>query len=378
MSTNTSQEKTEKATPKRKRDSRKKGQVPRSKETVSCILLLSVSIIFYVLGEYFFTNFGHILARGFILHQGQAIDLPLILGKAKQLVIDAMLLFKPIFIVAILGAYLGNIALSGHTFNVEKLQPKLSNINPMKGLQKIFSTKGLSELLQAIIKCILIGVVTVIIVKSTHQKFLLMSQMPLYSAAHMLEQQLLFTFVILALSTIIIALVDLPIQLYQNNKQLRMTKQEVKDEMRHTDGNPEIKGKLRQLQRQASRRSKMLQDLPNANIVIINPTHFAVALKYDSESMIAPKILAMGTDFVALNIRRICTELTIPILQIPSLARVLYYHGEVGEMIPEALFHAVAQVFAYIFQLDDPLQFHLEKQWIDKLPIPEEMTTTEM
>lgn len=375
MAANTSQERTEKATPKRRRDLKKKGQVPRSKEIVSCIMLMSIACTFYALSEYFFSSFTQVLREGFILDQDQVLHLPAILEKAKRAMLGGLLLLTPIFIISIIGAYLGSIVLSGHTFTLTKIQPKLSNISPLNGLQRIFSTKGLSELLQAILKCTLVALITILIMKSAYPKFLLMSQMQLQSAALLLQQQLLFTFMILALSTIIIALIDLPLQLHQHNKQLKMTKQEVKDEMKHTEGNPEIKGKVRQMQRKAAKRSKMLQDLPQASIVIINPEHFAVAMKYDSDSMDAPQILAMGTDFVALNIRRICTEHKIPILRIPPLARALYYHGEIGEHIPETLFHAVAQVFAYIFQLDDPLQFHLEKSFIDGLPIPKDMTT---
>lgn len=377
MADTSNQEKTERATPKRKKDARKKGQLPRSKEIVSFILLLSSAGLLYLFSQEIYNHFCHILQQGFILHQHQALDLSFILAKAKQLIVDAFMLFIPFFIIAVLAVYLGNIILSGHIFSFEKLKPKLSNTNPISGIKKLFSIKGLSELLQAVLKVSLIGLITALIITAIHPQFLLMSLMPLEKSMHILGHQLLFTFLLLAASTLIIALIDLPLQLYQNQKQLKMTKQEVKDEMKQTDGNPEIKGKLRQLQRQAARRSKMLQDLPKADIVITNPTHFAVALQYDDDSMSAPVILAMGSGFMALNIRKLSTEHAVPILHIAPLARALYYHGEIGEQIPEGLFHAVAQVLAYIFQLDDPLQFHLDKQWIDQLPIPEELTNQE-
>ena len=378
MSDSSSQNKTEKATGKRKRDARKKGQIPRSREVVNFAVLFASATLLFVMGNKMYTQYDKVLSAGFVLHGTQALNTEFILHKAFLLIRDGFIIFAPIPITILVAVYLGNISLGGQVFSLEKLTPKLSNINPIEGIRKIFSLKGATDLLQSLLKCLLIFITTYFILKGLHPKLLQISLLPLHEALSSFGHSYLLTFFFLSACTIIILFIDVPFQLFQYQKKLRMSKQEIKDEFKQTEGNPQIKGRMRRLQRNAAKRRKMLKEVPNANLIITNPTHFSVALKYEEETMDAPIILAMGADLMAMHIRRLSTEHSIPVLQIPLLARALYYNGEVGDEIPEALFHAVAQVIAYLYQLDDPLNFYLQQSWIEQLPIPDDILTEEM
>ena len=373
MAESTAQEKTEKATPKKQRDARKKGQIPRSRDLASLVLLVSSSGLLYLFGPILYQHMFQILIHGFMLPRDQIMDVHQIIDKAEQLTADMFLLFSPFFALSVISVYFGNILLGGHVIAFERLRPVFSNINPAKGFKKFFSFSSFLTLFQSMLKVTLIGVITALIIHEMHVRFLLLSVAKPKEAMHEVGHDLSLTFLLLSVGIVIIALIDIALQIYQNQKQLRMTRQEVKDEAKQTEIPMEIKRKVRQLQRQAASSRRMLQDVPKASVVITNPTEFAVAVAYDHKGDAAPIILAMGAGFMALSIRRTGTEHCIPVLHIPLLARALYYHGEIGQEIPEALFHVVARVLAYILQLDNPLNFHLDNEWIDALPIPEEL-----
>lgn len=369
-----SQNKTENATPKRKSEARKKGQVPRSKETVSFALLFVVSCGFLTLGGTLYNHFKKILGDAFLLTPYEIHHTNLLLYKAKWLIMTTFLIFTPIFIAATLAIYFGTIALGGNVFSTQKIIPKLSNISPKNAFKRIFSMQSVTTLLQAILKCTISTVILVGIIKGIYPRLVDLSYFPLNTAMQEGAHYIISAFVMLSLSTFIYCLIDYPYQIYKDSKSLKMSKQEVKDEYKNSEGNPEIKRRVRTLQRRVSRKRNALRNLEKADIVITNPTHYAVALQYDENTMDAPVIVSLGANMLALHIRRKSAEYKIPILEIPLLARALYHYGEIGQVIPEPLFYAVARVIAYIYGLDDPLSFHLERDWVDQLPIPEELT----
>lgn len=375
MSESSAQNKTEKPTQKKKKDARKKGQIARSKELVTFSVLIISSAFLLLMSKTIINTYKVVLHDSFYLKSNVLFYKTVMLSYCFNLILKSLIFFMPFPIILLVVIYLSNICLGGSVFIADKLIPKLSNINPIQGFKKIFSLKGLQELIQAIIKSLLIFFVSYIVIKSIYPKLLKISLLPFHMAMYEFYKDYLLIFLLLSFCIILIVFIDVPMQIYMHQKKLKMSKQEIKDEFKQTEGNPQIKGQLRKLQRQASKRRKMIRRLPEANILVTNPTHFAVALKYDEDTMNAPMILVMGADLMALHIRRLSIEYKIPILEIPLLARALYYNGEVGEEIPELLFHAVAQVVAYIYKLDDPLSFHLDKYWIDQLPIPNEMLT---
>lgn len=370
------QNKTENATSKRKTDARKRGQIPRSKELTTFTILSFVSLALYVFSPIYYAHLERILTHCFLIDRHELLTSDDAIGKAKKMIIDGLLAFSPIFIFALIGIYLGNILLGGPVVSLEKLRPKFSNIAPSQGIKRMFSAKSIAELGQAMIKCAIITAITVVFIKASSNALLKISLLPLNDALTHSAHIILACFTILCFATVLFAVIDYPYQLFQYKKQLKMSKQEVRDEYKQSEGDPHTKGRIRQQQRRFSRRRNMSQSVARADVVLVNPTHYAVALQYDEDVMAAPIIVAMGVDLYALNIRRLSSEYRIPILEIPVLARALYDHGEVGMPIPEGLFYAVARVLAYIFNLDDPLSFHLEKEWIDDLPIPPELKRT--
>jgi flagellar biosynthetic protein FlhB len=369
------QNKTEKATPKRKRMAREKGQIPRSKETVTFVLLFTISSVLYVMSDTLYKHIRKIFEWGFVLNKNEIYNTNYMLYKSNHMILIGFLILAPILVCSAIAIYFGNTVLSGNNFSLKRIQPKITNVFPKNPLKKIFSMRNATDLMQSLLKCAITALILAGVMKSFYPKLIPMSALPINDAMSESAHYALKTFLLISFSTIIYALIDFPFQIYQDTKDLRMSKQEVRDEFKDVEGNPQIKRKIKMMQRRASRKRGVLRDVAKADIVITNPTHYAVAIQYDEETMDAPIIVSMGTNLMALQIRRVSSEHKIPVLEIPLLARALYYHGEVGARIPEALFYAVARVLAYIFKLDDPLSFYLEKEWIDQLPIPEEMIT---
>jgi len=245
----------------------------------------------------------------------------------------------------------GSIALGGWLLSAKAVAPKFSRLNPIKGLGRMFSLKSLVELGKAIAKVSVVLFFAIIILDSQTDRLLGLSREPTVPAMAHAAQILGWSFFFLSCTMIVIVLVDVPFQIYEHQKNLKMTKQEVKDEMKDSDGKPEIKAKIRALQQQLAQR-KMMEDVPSADVIITNPEHYAVAIKYDSNVMLAPIMVAKGVDHMAMRIRELGAAHDVPIVAMPPLARAVYFNTEAGDEIPEALYVAVAQVLAYIYQLE--------------------------
>lgn len=343
-------DKSEEPTSKRLEEARKKGQIARSRELNTLAVTLAGAIALLMYGAQMGDGLLRIMRSNFALPREVLLDdgsMALYLLAAGK---DALVLLQPFLIVLLIASILGPIALGGWLFSAEALQPKASRMNPWEGLKRMFSTKALIELLKALAKFIIILLVGLAVLSADQDDLLALAYEPIDSAILHGAQIVGWSALWLASGLILIAAVDVPFQLWDAKQKLMMTKQEVRDEYKDSEGKPEVKSKIRQLQREMAER-RMMQAVPEADVVITNPTHFAVALKYDPAKGSAPVLLAKGGDFLALKIREIAQEHKVTLLESPALARAVYFSTEIDHEIPAGLYLAVAQVLAYVYQL---------------------------
>lgn len=343
-------EKTETASARRLEQAREEGQVPRSREVGTFLVLLVGAAAFWLVGPWIAQRVSGIFRRGLVVDEAMAREPALMLVRLADMSIDAMLSFAPLFGALIVAALLSPFFVGSWNFSGKALQPDIGRLNPLKGLSRIVSWNGLVELVKAVVKSALIGGVAVWVMWNENGGLLAMFaqtiQVGLSSAAHLLT----FAFLIIVSAMLLIVAVDVPFQIWQYHDKLKMSRQEVKQEGKELEGNPEIKGRIRQLQREAARK-RMMAAVPAADVIVTNPTHFAVALAYKS-GMGAPKLLAKGAGEIARKIREVGAENGVPTVEAAPLARALYRHAELDQEIPSALYAAVAEVLAYVYQLN--------------------------
>ncbi len=344
------QDKTEDPTDKRKKDAREKGEIARSKELNTVAVTLAGAGGLLVFGGALAETLMELMRINFTLSREVLIDERsmgiFLLASGKM----AILATQPVLLVLLLAAIIGPISLGGFLFAGSSLAPKFSRMNPMSGIKRMFSMHALTELLKALAKFFVILLVALVVLSSDRDDLIAIAHEPLDQAVIHSVQVVGWSALWMAAGLLLIAAVDAPLQLWQAHKKLLMTKQEVRDEYKDSEGRPEVKQRIRQTQREMSQR-RMMAAIPEADVVITNPTHYAVALKYDPEKGGAPLLLAKGTDFIALKIREIAGEHKIQILESAALARSIYYSTELEEEIPAGLYLAVAQVLAYVFQI---------------------------
>ena len=346
----TGQERTEQPTERRLQEGRKKGQVPRSRELNTMLSLILASIALLVLGGGISQNIMQISVEGFSISRELAFDANQLPFQFMYMASQTLLALSPFMAVMLISVFAGPLMMGGWSFSLETISFKLEKLNPIKGLARIFSLKGLVELVKALAKFLLLLGAAILIFFSIDQQLLSLASMNPKAAGIEAVTVLVQVLLILSATTILIVALDVPFELWNHQKQLRMTKQEVKDEMKETDGNPQVKQRIRTMQRQLAE-SRMMEDVKTADVVITNPTHFAVALQYLDRPGSAPRLVAKGKDLTALRIRSIATEHNIPLFEAPPLARALYRSTEIGHEIPHVLYMAVARVLAYVFQL---------------------------
>ena len=343
-------DKTEDPTEKRKKDSREKGEIARSKELNTLAIMLAGSAGLLIFGgalaqdlmELMRYNFS--LSREVLLNPDSMGAFLLHSGKI------ALLAVQPVLITLLIAALVGPISLGGWLFAAGSLAPKFSRMNPAAGIKRMFSAKALVELLKALAKFFIILIVALLVLKSDIDDLLRIAHEPLELAVIHSLQVVGWSALWMACGLILIAAVDVPVQLWESHQKLLMTKQEVRDEHKDQEGRPEVKQRIRQVQREMSQR-RMMAAIPDADVIITNPTHYAVALKYDPEKGGAPMLLAKGSDFLALKIREIGDKHNILLLESPALARSIFYSTELEQEIPAGLYLAVAQVLAYVYQI---------------------------
>ena len=346
----TGQERTEQPTERRLQEARKKGQVPRSRELNTMLSLILASIALLVLGGGISRNIMQISVEGFSISRELAFDANQLPFQFMYMASQTLLALSPFMAVMLVAALAGPLMMGGWSFSLETISFKLEKLNPIKGLARIFSLKGLVELVKALAKFVLLIGAAILVFFTIDQQLLSLTSMSPKAAGIEAVSVLVQVLLILSATTILIVALDVPFELWNHQKQLRMTKQEVRDEMKETDGNPQVKQRIRTMQRQLAE-SRMMEDVKTADVVITNPTHYAVALQYLDRPGSAPRLVAKGKDLTALRIRSIATEHDIPLFEAPPLARALYRSTEIGHEIPHVLYMAVARVLAYVFQL---------------------------
>jgi flagellar biosynthetic protein FlhB len=343
------QDRTEEATPRRRQQAQEKGQVPRSRELTTTVLLLGGTAGLMMLSGYMIEGLSALFREGLALDRQMIFLTDAGLVQLGRLTGAAALVLAPLCALLFLLAAAMPVALGGWSFSAESLAPKLSKLDPIKGLGRLFGPRGLMELLKALAKFLLVGSVGALVLWWELDQLLALSGLPLEQALAQTAWLAGYTLLGVSAATALVAAVDVPFQLWQHNKQLRMTRQEVRDEFKETEGRPEVKARIRQLQAEMAQR-RMMEAVPEADVVVTNPSHYAVALKYESQRG-APRVLAKGKDLVARAIRDRADAAGVPRIELPPLARALYAHTRVNEEIPPPLYLAVAQVLAYVYRL---------------------------
>lgn len=365
-------EKSEEPTSRRLSDARKKGQVPRSRELNSVAITLLGGAVLVMTSHQLGNGLWKILVDNLVLERADIFDPRALVRHLAKAFSDAILLLMPFFGVTLVVAVLASIALGGLNFSSESLTPKFARINPLAGLGRLFSLHSLMELVKSIFKFLLVGGVGVWLVWDQIDDLLRLSQMEIGVALSRLAEISGSSFLILVASLLVVVSLDVPFQLWEHRHQLKMTKQEVKDEHKQSEGSPEIKGRIRAMQREIAYR-RMMTEVPKADVVVTNPTHFAVALRYDQKRMGAPVVVAKGADLIARNIRKIGMENGVPVVEAPVLARAIYHGTELGAAIPRSLYLAVAKLLAYVFQLKVYQRDGGTRPAQPEFPVPEEL-----
>ncbi|WP_270806343.1 flagellar biosynthesis protein FlhB [Aeromonas sp. QDB62] len=347
----TDQERTEQPTGKRLQQAREKGQIARSKELGTASVLLSAVFGLLMLKGSLATAMIKVVTMGFTLDREQAFDPNAMIAMVPALLGELVLPLGLLFALVAIAAFIGNTLMGGMNFSTEAMMPKMSKLSPLSGLKRMFGVQSLIELVKSIAKVVFITLFAWWMLSSQFNHLLNLSMEGFPGGIIDALELFLWMLIILCCALLPIVAIDVPFQQWNHMRQLKMTKQEVKDEFRDSEGKPEVKGKIRQLQMQMAMR-RMMGDVPKADVVITNPTHYSVALKYDAgKPGAAPKVVAKGTDEIAMKIREIAREYEIPIMPSPALTRAIFHSTELGHEIPEGLFAAVAQVLAYVFQL---------------------------
>lgn len=350
MAEDSGQERTEDPTAKRLKESRDKGQVARSKELNTLAVVMTAAIGLLMFGPAMAAKMMNLMAYNFSLEREVLFNTDSMGLHLYASIRQALAVIGPLFTLLLVAALVGPIMLGGWLFSAKSLAPKAERLNPLAGLKRMFSVKALVELVKAIAKFLVVLIMALTVLRLRREDLLALSNEALpgaiYHSGWVLGSSLLW----LACSLILIAAVDVPFQLWDNKKKLRMTKQEVRDEYKDSEGKPEVKSRVRQLQREMAER-RMMGEVPKADVVITNPTHYAVALKYDPVNSGAPVVLAKGADFLAQKIREIANEHGVVVLESPPLARAVFYSTELEQPIPAGLYLAVAQVLAYVYQV---------------------------
>lgn len=343
-------EKTEQPSERKLEQAKEKGQLARSRELSTFTVLISGGAVLWFMGSMLTQHMVKLLHDGLTFKQDLAFNSALLTPRLYELAVDMLLVFSPLLLAVFLAAAFSPLLLNGWSFSTEALQPKFSRLNPISGIGRMFSVHSLVELGKALAKSIVVGGIGAWVIWHNKDAVLALSSQTMDAAIPQLGHLVGLSFMAVVGAMFLIVLVDVPFQLWEHNKKLMMTKEEVRQESKETEGDPMVKGRIRSLQREAARR-RMMAAIPTADVVVTNPTHYAVALKYSEDGMRAPIVVAKGSDLMAKRIREVASEHHVPILEAPPLARALHKHTELGDAIPEALYTAVAEVLAYVYQL---------------------------
>ncbi len=355
-------ERTEPASARKLDQARERGNVPRSRELATLAVLLASAAVISLLGVFMFQGLDRVMRNALSFDLADVADVSMMGSNLLEAGMDGVLLYLPMAITVVVAAVVANLMLSGWVFSTQALEFNFSKLNPVSGIARMFSVNSLAELVKALLKGGLIAGVAGWMIWHQHEGILSLANEPLEAAVMHFGQIALFTFLASVAAFGFIVALDVPFQIWNYHHGLRMTKEEVRQEGKEVEGDPQIKARIRSLQREMARR-RMMQAIPQADVVVTNPLHFAVALKYDEKGMAAPVVLAKGSQLIAERIKELAREHRVPVVEAPPLARALHRHVEVGDVIPGALFTAVAQVLAYVYQLNQSLNPVLPSEW---------------
>lgn len=330
--------------------SRAEGQLPRSRDLPHFAVMVAGGAVLSVAGPDMVEQLRRLVATGLHFEARQLAEKDFMLNRLAEMTLASLVILGPVVAVLLLAAVASHLASGGWNWTMKPLAPKFSHLDPVAGLGRMFSGQGLGTALKAVALALVLGVVGALVLKDRLAAYVGIMSVPLPSALAYAGQQLIGGLGLLAVALAVFAAIDLPLQRQLYFRRLKMSREELKQEMKEVEGNQEIKAKLRSRMREMSKR-RMLSAVPTADLVVMNPTHYAVALKYEDGKMAAPKVVAKGADLLAMKIRDLAQESKVPVLQSPVLARALYAHAKLDHEIPAALFSAVAQVLAYVYQL---------------------------
>ncbi|HEX7641014.1 MAG TPA: flagellar biosynthesis protein FlhB [Burkholderiaceae bacterium] len=350
MAEDSDQERTEAPSARRLEQAREDGDVPRSRELSTCTVLLAAGLGMWFIGGGVVQQIDALLSSVLSLDREAAFDPNLLFARIGGHLGGLLISAAPFAVLLMIAAIAAPLFIGGWLFSANALIPNFAKMNPVTGLGNMISLRALVELLKAIGKTLLVGSVAWVVISHQVDAMIGLTGESIQDGSMHMAHLLLTGFIAITGGLIVIALIDAPYQLWQYNDKLKMTRQELRQESKESDGNPEIKGRIRNMQREMARR-RMMANIPKADVVVTNPTHFAVALQYKSGSNGAPRVVAKGADEVAARIREIASENRVPLLEAPALARALHRHTELGDEIPQALYTAVAEVLAYVYQL---------------------------
>lgn len=350
MSETDRSDRTEQPTPKKLEDARREGRVPRSRELTTAAVMVTAGMVLTLAGDSIGAQLGQVMRGGLSVTREQAFDVSAMTRTFSQLGFTALSAIAPVLLVTLVAALATPLAIGGWAASSKAITPDLKRLSPLSGFKRMFSLRSLVELGKALAKFGVVAIAATVILNLTADRLMGLGSEPINTAighAITLTGQALIG---LTAALVLIAAVDVPFQIWQFRQDMRMTREEVRREHKEAEGSPEVKGRIRALQRELAER-RMMEEVPTADVIVVNPTHYAVALRYDDKAMRAPRVVAKGLDLVALRIREVASEHRVPIFEAPPLARALHRHVEIGDEIPSGLYVAVAQVLTYIFQL---------------------------
>ncbi len=365
-------ERSEQATPKRLKEAREKGQVARSRELTTAMLLMVASVSLYAYSHAAGEGIAIAAQRAFHLEPRNLFSDTQMLAALSEILGQVLLAVAPIFVVMYLVTLLSTMLTGGVSFSGKAVQPKFDRMSPAKGFKRMFGMHALMELVKALAKVLVVFVIGYLVILNVFPELIALGIGEAKASIGEAMSLVARSFFLVSLSLIVIALIDVPYQIWNHSRQLKMTKQEVKDEYKETEGKPEVKSKVRQMQRELAQR-RMMEAIPEADVVVTNPEHYAVALKYDAIRSSAPIVVAKGVDMIAMQIRKVAVANDVPMLAAPPLARAIYHTTELDREVPHGLYLAVAQVLAYIYQLNSFKQGKGTRPVpLKDLPIPDE------
>lgn len=367
------QDKTEEPTPKRLEQAREEGTIARSRELATAMVITLAIIALLLIGPILVNDIQEISAEAFSVSRGDIYDETYAVNQLWNMIQQSLGALMPFFLIMLIAAVTAPLALGGWIFTLKPLALKLDRLDPVKGLKRVFGVQGFVELAKALAKFALLSAAALTGIWLFFSQIMSLGAGTAIAAIIEAMKLILLSTFSLCVALFIVAAVDVPFQLWNHFRKLRMSRQELKDELKQTEGDPELRGKIKAIQREMSRR-RMMQDVPNADVVLVNPTHYAVALKYDNKAGGAPKVLAKGTDNIAFKIREIAEHNDVHVYSEPALTRAIYFSTKIGQEIPRALYLAVAQVLAYIFQVDRSKKYGgPEPVKPQDLPVPDEL-----